>query len=82
MKKTITLFSFALLFITFLQAQEPKLKKIFTGKNLKGWKVLPTEQNSCWSAAKGILFVKSNTEKALFCGLKKVTKTSFFKPNF
>lgn len=62
MKKIISIPLFALLFTTFLHAQEPKLKKIFTGKNLKGWKVLP-EQNSCWTAAKGILFVKSNADK-------------------
>ncbi|MBL7817889.1 MAG: DUF1080 domain-containing protein [Saprospiraceae bacterium] len=43
------------------QAQEPKLKKIFNGKNFKGWK-LP-ENNVWWSASKGILFVKSTAEK-------------------
>jgi hypothetical protein len=63
MKKNIMLITLALLFTTFLQAQEPKLKKIFTGKNLNGWKVLPSEQNSCWTLVKGILFVKSNADK-------------------
>jgi hypothetical protein len=62
MKKIIAFLTFALLFTTFLTAQEPKLNKIFTGKNLKGWKVSP-EQMSCWTASKGILFVKSNADK-------------------
>jgi Domain of Unknown Function (DUF1080) len=63
MKKIITFLTLALLFTSFLQAQEPKLKKIFTGKNLIGWKVMPIEQNSCWTTARGILFVKSNADK-------------------
>jgi Domain of Unknown Function (DUF1080) len=62
MKKTITFLSFAFFLTTFLHAQEPKLKMIFTGKNLKGWKVLPL-QDSCWTASKGILYVKSNAIK-------------------
>ena len=62
MKKLFVLllmFSFS---IGFAQAQhEPKLKKIFTGKNLKGWKM--PENAACWTAAKGVLFVKSSSEK-------------------
>jgi hypothetical protein len=43
------------------QAQEPKMKKIFNGKNLKGW-VVP-DSNIWWSAGKGILFVKSSESR-------------------
>lgn len=46
---------------TILFAQEPKLKKIFNGKNLNGWK-LPQDQ-ICWTASRGVLFVKNNAEK-------------------
>jgi hypothetical protein len=42
-------------------AQEAKMKKIFNGKNLKGW-VVP-ENKSCWTASKGILYVKSEPSK-------------------
>jgi hypothetical protein len=45
-----------------LEAQEPKLKKIFNGKNLKGW-VLP-ENPSCWTVLKGgVLLVKNEPSK-------------------
>ena len=55
----LLMFSFS---IDFAQAQhEPKLKKIFTGKNLKGWKT--PENAACWTAAKGVLFVKNSPEK-------------------
>ena len=37
------------------------MKKIFNGKNLKGWKA--PDNNVWWSASKGILFVKSTAEK-------------------
>lgn len=42
-------------------AQEPKLKKIFNGKDFKGWK-LP-DNNVWWSANKGVLFVQSTSER-------------------
>ncbi|MEY4571246.1 MAG: hypothetical protein RLZ10_439 [Bacteroidota bacterium] len=42
-------------------AQEPKLKKIFNGKDFKGWK-LP-DNNVWWSANKGVLFVQSTAER-------------------
>ena len=61
MKKIISILSIFLLFATMVQAQEPKMKKIFNGKNLKGWKA--PENNVWWSASKGILFVKSTAEK-------------------
>lgn len=61
MKKIIAILSILLFFTTMVQAQEPKMKKIFNGKNLKGWKA--PENNVWWSASKGILFVKSTAEK-------------------
>ncbi len=54
-----------IIFIGFCQitsAQEPKLKKIFNGKNLKGW-VLPSNDNGNWTAGDGILYVKSSADK-------------------
>ncbi len=61
MKKIITTATLVLFLINLVQAQEPKLKKIFNGKNLKGWKA--PENNVWWTASKGILFVKSTAEK-------------------
>lgn len=46
----------------FTQLQkEPKLKKIFNGKNLDGWKA--PEGNIWWTAEKGILKAKSDPTK-------------------
>jgi len=60
MKKLLA--SFLLLtVIVSTQAQDPKLKKIFNGKNLKGW-VVP-DNNVWWTANDGVLFVKSTAEK-------------------
>jgi hypothetical protein len=59
MKKMI--FSLALFATLIAYAQEPKLKKIFNGKNLKGW-VAPAN-NTWWMAGKGILFVKNGPDK-------------------
>jgi len=52
-----------LMLVTLLsaQAQEPKLKKIFNGKNLKGW--VEPANNVWWTVNDGILFVKSTAEK-------------------
>ena len=61
MKKIITAAALVLFLINIVQAQEPKLKKIFNGKNLKGWKT--PDNNVWWTASKGILFVKSTAEK-------------------
>lgn len=55
------IFSLALFATLVAYAQEPKLKKIFNGKNLKGW-VAPAN-NTWWMAGKGILFVKSGPDK-------------------
>ncbi len=61
MKKHLFLLLLVLNTATWLHAQEPKMKKIFTGRNLKGWKA--PENKSCWTASKGVLFVKSTPEK-------------------
>jgi hypothetical protein len=61
MKKIILLLSMFILAIQVGGAQEVKMKKIFTGKNLKGW-VVP-ENNIWWTASKGILYVKSSADK-------------------
>ncbi len=42
-------------------AQEPKMKKVFNGKNLKGWTV--PDNNIWWSAKDGQLMAKSGPEK-------------------
>lgn len=42
-------------------AKEPKMKKIFNGKNLKGW--IPPENNIWWSVEDGVLIGKSGPEK-------------------
>jgi hypothetical protein len=60
MKKLLAAF-LLLMVIVSTQAQDPKLKKIFNGKNLKGW-VVP-ENNVWWTANDGVLFVKSTAEK-------------------
>jgi hypothetical protein len=55
----------ALIFVAFqtsLFAQEPKLKKIFNGKNLDGW-VIPENNHDNWTVKDDILFVKSDTSK-------------------
>lgn len=61
MKKIMTVAALVLFLFNITHAQEPKLKKIFNGKNLKGWKA--PENNVWWTASKGILFVKSTAEK-------------------
>lgn len=61
MKKSIV-FLFFLSFISqIILAQEPKLKKIFTGRNLKGWKI-PAD-NIWWSVSRGEMLVKSSADK-------------------
>ncbi|MEK6478057.1 DUF1080 domain-containing protein [Catalinimonas sp. 4WD22] len=47
--------------LAMVPAKEPKMKKIFNGKNLKGW-VIP-ENNIWWSATDGILTAKSGPDK-------------------
>ncbi|WP_339711725.1 DUF1080 domain-containing protein [uncultured Kriegella sp.] len=57
--------SIAILFLVWslqnVTAQEPKLKKAFNGKNLKGW-VAP-ENNTWWSVQDGLLVAKSGPEQ-------------------
>ena len=60
MKKLLASF-ILLMAVVSTQAQDPKLKKIFNGKNLKGW-VAPAN-NVWWTVNDGILFVKSTAEK-------------------
>ena len=45
----------------FVQAEDPKMKKIFNGKNLNGW-VAP-ENNIWWTAQDGVLTAKSGPDK-------------------
>lgn len=53
---------FPLLFtLAMTQVKEPKMKKIFNGKSLKGW-IVP-ENNIWWSAEDGVLSVKSSPDK-------------------
>lgn len=60
MKKLLA--SFLLLtVIVSTKAQDPKLKKIFNGKNLKGW--VEPANNVWWTVNDGVLFVKSTAEK-------------------
>jgi hypothetical protein len=47
---------------TGLSAQEPKLKKIFNGRNLNGW-VVPENNHDNWTVKDDILYVKSDTSK-------------------
>jgi Domain of Unknown Function (DUF1080) len=61
MKKLVSALFLLFFFALQVQAQEPKMKKIFNGKNLKGWKA--PENNIWWTASKGILLVKSSPEK-------------------
>jgi len=60
MKKLLAFF-LLLVVIVSTQAQDPKLKKIFNGKTLKGW--VEPSNNVWWTVNDGILFVKSTAEK-------------------
>ncbi len=60
MKNIISIF-LILCYIGVAQAQGPNLKKIFSGKNLTGWKA--PENNIWWTAKKGCLTAKSSPEK-------------------
>lgn len=61
MKKMIIAFVLFFGLHICMQAQDPTLKKIFNGKNLKGW-VVPMASDE-WTVSKGVLFVKNNAEK-------------------
>ena len=60
MKKLLASF-ILLMAVVSTQAQDPKLKKIFNGKNLKGW--VEPANNVWWTVNDGVLFVKSTAEK-------------------
>jgi hypothetical protein len=62
MKRLLFTMVFLLALQPLLFAQDPKLKKIFNGKNLDGW-VLPANNQDNWVAENGILHVKSDTSK-------------------
>lgn len=62
--KQIIALILAVLFVNaglMVQGQNPKMKKIFNGKNLKGWEI--PEGNIWWSANGGILTAKSGPDK-------------------
>lgn len=62
MKKTILTFIAAVLAFQFsVSAQETKLKPIFNGKDLTGWKA--PENNIWWLAEEGVLKVRSGPDK-------------------
>ena len=50
-----------MLTLHFTNAQDHKFKKVFNGKNLKGW-TLP-ENNTWWSVNDGLIVAKSGPEK-------------------
>ena len=60
-----TIMKFNILFLVLLSfgvfAQKPKMKKIFNGKNLKGW-VIPDDKN-CWTVENSLLKVQSEPSK-------------------
>ena len=60
MKKLLAFFLLMMVIVS-TQAQDPKLKKIFNGKTLKGW--VEPSNNVWWTVNDGILFVKSTAEK-------------------
>jgi Domain of Unknown Function (DUF1080) len=81
MKKHISALLLILCSTFLVQAQEPKMKKIFTGRNLKGWKT--PENPACWTVSKGILFVKSSPEKKGYNLWTEKTYTNFiFQTDF
>jgi hypothetical protein len=62
MKKIIAAIFIVVCVHSFVIAGEPKLKKIFTGKNLNGWVAKP-DVAGCWTVNKGILYVKNSENK-------------------
>ena len=62
MKRILLTTLFFVAFQSGLFAQEPKLKKIFNGKNLDGW-VVPANNHDNWTVKDDILYVKSDTSK-------------------
>jgi hypothetical protein len=62
MKRILFSTLFFVAFQSGLFAQEPKLKKIFNGRNLNGW-VVPENNRDNWTVKDDILYVKSDTSK-------------------
>jgi hypothetical protein len=60
MKKIPVVIFFLTIFFA-ANAQQNKTKKIFNGKDLKGWTV--SQGADQWSASRGVLFVKNNPER-------------------
>ena len=62
MNKTVAVLAIAALIISAsFDEKEPKLKKIFNGKNLKGWNV--PEENIWWTVDNGTLTAKSDPDQ-------------------
>ena len=61
MKKISSLLLAALLIAGQADAQEPRLRKIFNGKNLSGWKV--SDGPDQWTVSKRTLHVRNNAAK-------------------
>ena len=61
MKKISSLLLVALLITGHADAQEPRLRKIFNGKNLSGWKV--SDGPDQWTVSKRVLHVRNNAAK-------------------
>lgn len=62
MKKLLPAFLFLFFSTSILFAQDVKMKSIFNGKNLKGWKVEPAE-NIWWEVENGLLSVRNDPTK-------------------
>ncbi len=61
MRTTLLVCMSLLIVMGFVQKADPKMKKIFNGKNLKGWAV--PENNVWWTVEDGVLKVKSDPEQ-------------------
>ena len=60
-KKIIFTLIYSITLSVAVFAQKPKMKKIFNGKDLKGW-IIPDDKN-CWTVEDGLLKVKSEPTK-------------------
>jgi len=60
-RRLFPLFALLIVSVLFIQADDPKMKKIFNGKNLKGW--VEPDNNIWWSVEDGIMKVQSGPEK-------------------
>lgn len=60
-RRLFPLIALLIVSVLFIQADDPKMKKIFNGKNLKGW--VEPENNIWWSVEDDILKVKSGPDQ-------------------